>query len=131
MANARSSKKQERTPNSIHPGDYVTNSLKPEWGPGRVVDVKRDIAFVFWRDRPGKEVIRMKPSFLQPAERDPELEAIAGYVEKGDGFALGKGKKGAKGKSAAKTITFEIPDEIEIEEIEIDPEEMEMEPEEE
>ena len=130
MAKAQS-KKQDKTPNAVHPGDYVAASLKPEWGPGRVVDVKRDVAFVFFRDRPGKEVIRMKPSFLVPADRDPELEAIAGYVEKGDGFALGKGKKGAKGKSAPKTITFEIPEEIEIEEIELDPEEMELEQEEE
>ena len=102
------------------PGDFVTNPLKPEWGPGRVVDLKRDVVFVYFRDRPGKEVIRMKQSGLRPGERDPDLEAISGYVETASGFAVEK-KKGAKlgakpKKNVRPVIVFEdIPDDIEIE----------------
>ena len=105
------------------PGDYVSNPLKPEWGPGRVVDMKRDIAFVYWRDRPGKQVIKMKPSFLRPADRDPALEAIESYVETVTGFSVGKGRKPAKGKKAAPVIKFDIPDdidEIEVADLELD-----------
>ena len=110
------------------PGDFVTNPLKPDWGPGRVIDLKRDVVFVYFRDRPGKEVIRMKQSGLRPGERDPELEAISGYVETASGFAIEK-KKGTKlgakpKKNARPVIVFEdIPD---VEELEL-PDDVDME----
>jgi hypothetical protein len=117
------------------PGDFVTNPLKPEWGPGRVVDLKRDVVFVYFRDRPGKEVIRMKQNGLRPGDRDPELEAISGYVETASGFAVEK-KKGVKlgakpKKNARPVIVFEdIADDIEAEIADLDLEEMDVEDEE-
>ena len=113
------------------PGDFVTNPLKPDWGPGRVVDLKRDVVYVYFRDRPGKEVIRMKQSGLRPGERDPELEGISGYVETASGgFTLEKKKKagakpGAKPKKGARPVIhfedipdvddIQLPDDIEME----------------
>ena len=108
-------------------GDYVSNPLKPEWGPGRVVDVKRGVTFVYWRDHGGKQVIKMKPSFLRPADRDPELEAIEGYIETEHGYAIGKPKKVTKGKKSAPVIKFDIPDDVEIEAAELDLDEIEAE----
>ena len=113
------------------PGDFVTNPLKPDWGPGRVVDLKRDVVYVYFRDRPGKEVIRMKQSGLRPGERDAELEGISGYVENASGgFAIEKKKKagaklGAKPKKGARPVIhfedipdvddIQLPDDIEME----------------
>lgn len=82
-------------------GDYVTNDLKPEWGPGRVVEMERGNAFVFFRDRPGKEVIRMKPHVLRAAESDEKLAAIAGFVEKDGGYKVAPVKRVPRAKKEA------------------------------
>lgn len=112
---ARSSTKKAAKPQprreGLNPGDYVTNPLKPDWGPGRVVDLQRNVVFVYFRDRPGKEVIRMKQSGLTPAEVDAELEAIPGFVAKNDGFAIEKPKRVAKAKKPV--VKFEDPAEDE------------------
>ena len=97
-ASSRKAAKPQPRKEGLNAGEYVTNPLKPEWGPGRVVDLKRDVVFVFFRDRPGKEVIRMKQSGLVPAEVDTELEAIPGFVEKNGGYAVEKPKRVAKAK---------------------------------
>ena len=81
-------------------GDYVINPLKPDWGPGKVVELKRNVVFVYFRDRPGKEVIRMKQEGLRPAEVDAELEALPAFVEKGEGFGLPATRKRAAKKKA-------------------------------
>ena len=126
----RASKEAPKT--GLSAGDYVTNPLKPDWGPGRVVDLQRAVVFVYFRDRPGKEVIRMKESGLVPAEPDAQLAEIPGFVEKNGGFAIEKTKRAAKGgvKVAAKggkakpaVIRFEQPDVDDIVEVELDPEE--------
>ena len=88
-------------------GDYVTNPLKPDWGPGRVVDVKRDVVFVFFRDRPGREVIRMKESGVVPTQADAELEALPAFVEKGNGYVL---PRVTKKRAAAATAKVDIAD---------------------
>ena len=132
---ARNKKDSPAAPvGGFKPGDYVTNPLKKEWGPGRVVDLKRDVVFVYFRDRPGKEIIRMKQSGLRPGERDAELEAIPGFVETASGFAVDKKGKAfakqvaakGKGKKGRPVIVFDDP--VDIEEIELPPdEEMEAE----
>ena len=134
MAAATKKSTKPETPGKLFkPGDYVTNPLKKDWGPGRVVDLKRDVVFVYFRDRPGKEVIRMKQSGLRPGERDPELEAIPGFVEAGDGFAIDKkgkaaakqaAEKGKKGKKSRPVIVFDDP--VDIDEIQL-PDDAEME----
>lgn len=89
----------------IDEGDYVTNPLKPDWGPGRVAGVKRGIVFVYFKDRPGKDVIKMREAGLVRAETDADLEALPGFVEKETGYTLarasstrGKAKKATKSK---------------------------------
>ena len=89
----------------LNVGDYVTNPLKPDWGPGKVVELKRDLVFVFFRDRPGKEVIRMRESGLVPTEADAELEALPDFVEKGDGYAL---PRATRRKAPAKKALFDM-----------------------
>ena len=91
--------KQEKPKTGLGSGDYVTNDLKPEWGPGRVVEMQRGNAFVFFRDRPGKEVIRMKQHVLRAAEPDEELAAIPGFTEKDGGYAVTRPKRVTKPKT--------------------------------
>lgn len=123
-ASSRKAAKAQPRKEGLNPGDYVTNPLKPEWGPGRVVELKRDVVFVFFRDRPGKEVIRMKQSGLNPTEPDPELEAIPGFVEKNGGYAIERVKRAAKGTTKKPVIKFAEP----VEDIDLGepPEDLEM-----
>ena len=117
-ARARKAAKAQPRKEGLNPGDYVTNPLKPEWGPGRVVELKRDVVFVFFRDRPGKEVIRMKQSGLVPTDSDPELEAIPGFVEKNGGYAIERVKRAAKGTAKKPVIKFAEPvEEIDLSEL--------------
>lgn len=88
-------------------GDYVTNPLKPDWGPGKVVELKRNVVFVFFRDRPGGEVIRMRETGLVPAQADAELEALPAFIEKGDGYAL---PRVTRKRAAAKAAPVDIAD---------------------
>jgi len=91
---------KEKPKTGFGAGDTVTNPLKPDWGPGKVVDLKRDVVFVYFRDRPGKEVIRMKQDGLRAAELDAELEALPEFVEKNGGFAMPSTRKRAAKKTA-------------------------------
>lgn len=106
-ASSRRSARPEAPKTGLGSGDYVTNPLKPDWGPGKVVELKRDIVFVFFRDRPGREVIRMRESGLVPAEADAELAALPGFVEKDAGYVLARV---SKKRAAAKTASVAMSD---------------------
>lgn len=64
----------------IKAGMLVVHPRKPEWGPGRVVKIDRDCAWVFWRDADGGEAKRMDRRLvsLQPAttQSDPTLDNL-------------------------------------------------------
>lgn len=108
-ASTRTSSKRTKKParEGLDTGDFVTNPLKPDWGPGRVAGVKRGIVFVYFRDRPGKDVIRMKENGLVAAEPDAVLEALPDFVEKDAGYAL---PRVTKRKVSAKKRRADIAD---------------------
>ncbi|HEX6589082.1 MAG TPA: DUF3553 domain-containing protein [Longimicrobiales bacterium] len=92
MAESRTTSSRSKKPaprrEGLNPGDTVTNPLKPEWGPGRVVALERNLVFVFFRDRPVAEVIRMKETGLAVAEPDPGLAALPDFTPRDGGYAV-------------------------------------------
>lgn len=72
-------------------GTLVVNSLKREWGPGKVVHVRNDTAFVFFRDFVGhRRALKFKISQLQfaPQQSDPILDNLPPIIEKDGEFLL-------------------------------------------
>ena len=91
MAESRTKSRSKAAParrDGLNPGDTVTNPLKPDWGPGRVIALERNLVFVFFRDRPVPEVIRMKEAGLVPAEPDPVLDALPAFPARDGGYAV-------------------------------------------
>lgn len=107
----RASKAPVKRRDGLNPGDTVTNPLKPEWGPGRVIALERNLVFVFFRDRPVAEVIRMKEAGLTPAEPDPILEALPAFVPRDGHYAVPAAarKKAPKAPKASKKKAAEKP----------------------
>lgn len=104
---SRRAARSEKPGTGLGSGDYVTNPLKPDWGPGKVVELKRDLVFVYFRDRPGREVIRMRESGLVPTEPDAELEALPDFVEKDSGYVL---PRVSRKKAAAAAASADVAD---------------------
>ena len=72
-------------------GNYVTNPLKPGWGPGKVVHVRNGTAFVFFREYvEHRRALKFKVDQLRLAEdqSDPILDNLPPFVEKNGEFLL-------------------------------------------
>ena len=109
MAETRTKSRSKAAParrEGLNPGDTVTNPLKPDWGPGRVIALERNLVFVFFRDRPVPEVIRMKEEGLTPAEPDPVLDALPAFVARDGHYAV---PAAARRKKAATTTKKKKP----------------------
>ena len=106
MAEAKTKSRSKAAParrDGLNPGDTVTNPLKPDWGPGRVIALERNLVFVYFRDREVAEVIRMKEEGLAVAEPDPTLDALPAFVARDRGYAVpaaARRKKAAAKKAA-------------------------------
>lgn len=72
-------------------GALVMNPLKPGWGPGKVVHVRNDTAFVFFRDFiEHRRALKFKIAQLHLAadQSDPILDNLPPFVEKDGDFLL-------------------------------------------
>jgi len=71
------------TSNALEVGTLVIQRKKPEWGPGKVVKLDGQRAFVVWRDLPDREARLMVTSVLQLAEdqSDPILNNLPPLIE--------------------------------------------------
>lgn len=80
-------------------GQIVEHANKPEWGPGKVVHVRGDLCWAYWRDRedqnPHKRMapIKMNLPFLRPSTitSDPVLENLPPFMVAEERFDVRRG----------------------------------------
>jgi hypothetical protein len=75
-------------------GTLVVQPARPEWGPGKVVRVDGNRAYVVWRDLPDREAKTMVTSSLQraPDQEDDILDNLPPLVEKDGKLMLPKAR---------------------------------------
>jgi hypothetical protein len=78
----------------LHVGTLVVQPTRPEWGPGKVVKVDGNRAYVVWRDLPDREAKTMVTSSLQraPDQEDDILDNLPPLVEKDGKLLLPKAR---------------------------------------
>jgi hypothetical protein len=76
--------------NELLIGTLVENPLSPEWGPGMIAHIRRDVAYVFFRGVPDRRAKRFKVDGLRlaPEQSDPILDNLPEFVEKDGEYLL-------------------------------------------
>jgi hypothetical protein len=79
---------------ALKAGMIVFNRLKPEWGPGKIIQVEGQFYHVFWRDRPGLETTLMTAAGVARASSQDgtEFDGLPKFVRAGNVFAV-KGER--------------------------------------
>ena len=71
--------------NEIQIGTIVDNSKMPEWGPGRVLDIRGDTLIVYFRDYPGEGIKKIGAKAgvltLAPSQTDAQLDNLPPYKD--------------------------------------------------
>lgn len=75
---------------TLRPGMLVVHPNMKEWGPGKIMKLDRESAWVFWRDVEGGEVKKMVRAYvpLEPAsdQSDAQLDNLPPFLETSKGF---------------------------------------------
>ncbi|HEX6308314.1 MAG TPA: hypothetical protein VFZ69_09020 [Longimicrobiales bacterium] len=80
----------EMPENELYIGALVVNPLLPLWGPGKVAHIRDDMAWVLFRDAPGRAArrFRLERLRLAPSQTDPILDNLPPFVQEGGEFVL-------------------------------------------
>jgi len=91
--------------NEVGVGTLVENPSAPEWGPGKVVDVRGNTAHVFFRDFEDHRAKRFKADRLRLADvqSDPILDNLPPFAEKSGELGLSS-RRVTMGRARAKFL---------------------------